>query len=43
MAICALQFHTVKTCLNRIEGSLSKGTDNDWNFRSIQGARNFRP
>jgi hypothetical protein len=41
VAVCSLQFYSVDACLDGIESSLAKSTDDDWNLRSFQGARNF--
>ena len=29
VAVCSLQFYSVKACLDRIQSSLTKGTDDD--------------
>src|ERR1700733_1899995 len=41
MTVGSLNLNTVETCLNCIESSLNKATDDRWNFVSLKGARGF--
>ena len=41
VAIRALQLHSIKSSLDRVQRGLTERADNDRNFRGLQGARNL--